>query len=139
MSLISWEPLLGFDNIFDEDFSRFPLLKNGWDLATDVYEEGGNVIAEMSLPGVDPDHLNVSVREGSLYVSGSREEAKEEKKKDYYRKEIKRGRFERIARLPAEVHADKAVATYHNGVLKILLPKKNGTPSSQVTIKVTKK
>lgn len=127
MQLISWEPFRGLERMFEED------------LAVDVYEEGNTVVAEMALPGIDPDQLNVSVQEGYLRVSGSREELKEEKKKNYYRKEIKRGSFERLAHLPVEVQAEKAVATYKDGVLKVAFPKKNGAASGQVNIKVTKK
>lgn len=135
MQLISWKPFHNLDRMFEEEFSS-PLLKSGWDLATDVYEEGDKVIAEMTLPAVDANKLEISVQEGYLRVSGSREETKEEKKKNYHSKEIKRGNFERVARLPAEVVAEKAVATYKNGLLKVVFPKKNGGKSSQVNIKV---
>src|SRR3989339_1956372 len=103
MSLIKWEPFTDIENMFDS-FHRFTKLGN--DLAVDVYEKDNNIIAEMSLPGIDPDKINISVENNYLCISGSREEAKEEVKKHYYSKEIRRGTFERVVHLPSKVEED---------------------------------
>ena len=57
MPIIKWEPFSELDRFFDERpyISMFPKL--GWDLAIDLYEEGGNVVAKMNLPGVKPEEL----------------------------------------------------------------------------------
>ena len=52
-----------------------------------------------------------------------KQESKEEKKKHYYSKEIKRGSFERLVRLPDAVQQDKVVAKYKNGTLVVTMPK----------------
>ncbi len=133
MALIRWESFGDIDRFF-EDFPAFP--KQGIDLAVDVYEKNNNVIAEMNLPGIDPDKIEVSVEDNYLRVSGSREESTEEKKKHYYSKEIRRGSFERVVRLPAEVQKDKAVAEYKNGELIITLPKAISIESGKVKVLV---
>jgi len=114
------------------------MTKLGLNLAVDVYEEGKNIVAEMQLPGIDPEKVNISVEDGYLVVSGSREEEKEKKEKHYYSKEIRRGSFERAVRLPSAVVADKAEATYENGVLKVTVPKKE-EQKGKVHVKVAKK
>lgn len=135
MSLIKWEPFVDMDNLF-ETFPSFP--KFGGDLAVDVYEKDNNVIAEMNLPGINPDNIEISVENNYLHVSGSREESKEEKKKHYYSKEIKRGSFERVVRLPSKVQEDKVSAEFKNGELLITLPKSAETSSKKVKIEVKK-
>lgn len=135
MAIIKWEPFGGIDRFF-EDLPAFP--KQGIDLAIDVYEKDRNVIAEMNLPGIDPDKIDVSVEDNYLRVSGSREESTEEKKRHYYSKEIRRGSFERVVRLPAEVQRDKAVAEYKNGELTITLPKSTNRESGKVKVLVKK-
>ena len=55
MQIIKWEPLKEIDRFFEDRFFHFPRL--GWDLAVDVYEEDGAVVAKMSLPGVKPAAL----------------------------------------------------------------------------------
>jgi len=122
MSIIKWEPFGEIENVF-EDF-RFPSIsKIGSDLAIDLFEEEGNIVAKMNLPGVNPDKINIEVVDNELRVSGSHEEEKEEKKKHYYHKEIKKGSFERMITLPQPVKKEEVSAEYKNGVLKILLPK----------------
>lgn len=139
MTLMKWKPFNRMERIFDEDFSLSPLTlpKLGWDLAVDVYEKNGNVIAEMALPGIDPDKVDISVEDDYLRVAGSREEEKETQENSYYSKEIKRGSFERVVHLPTSVQDDKAEAEYKDGVLKIKLPKKEKA-KGKVIIKVKK-
>ena len=44
MSLIKWEPFNGFDRFFDDQFLT-SVSRPSWDLAVDVYEEKGNMVA----------------------------------------------------------------------------------------------
>ncbi len=135
--ILRWKPFRDLDRFFDEDSPVMALPKFGFDLAADVYEKNGNVIAEMHLPGIDPEKVDISVEENYLKISGSREEKKETEEKDYYSKEIRRGSFERTIPLSHAVKKDKADASYKDGVLKITIPKdekKEGT----VKVKVTK-
>lgn len=139
MALLKWKPIRDIDNFFEEDFPLLSLPtipKLGWDLATDIYEKNGNIIAEMSLSGLNPEKIDIAVEGEYLKISGSREEEKEKEGKDYFSKEIKRGSFERSIQLPCEVKSDKAEATYHNGVLKIILPKKEPKDNEKIKVKV---
>ncbi|MCX8175538.1 MAG: Hsp20/alpha crystallin family protein [Candidatus Micrarchaeota archaeon] len=122
--LIRWRPFsdFGLERFFDEDFA-LPIPRGGLDLATDVYEEGGNVVVKMNAPGFEAEEIDISFEGNYLKVSGQRKEEKEEKNKNYYCKEIRAGSFERMVRLPSAVKADKAEAEYRNGVLKITVPK----------------
>ena len=135
--VLRWKPFRDIDRFFDEDSPVMALPKFGFDLAVDVYEKNGNVIAEMHLPGIDPEKIDISVEENYLKISGSREEKKEIEEKDYYSKEIRHGSFERTIPLSHAVKKDKADASYKDGVLKVTIPKderKDGT----VKVKVTK-
>lgn len=94
-------------------------------LAADIYKEGDNIIVKIDVPGIEnSSNIKVSAQDKTLTISGSREEKKEEKDKDFYKKEIKVGEFEYIETLPEEVDATKAKTEYENGTLKIILPKK---------------
>ncbi|OGX07785.1 MAG: hypothetical protein A2Z88_02240 [Omnitrophica WOR_2 bacterium GWA2_47_8] len=136
MAMIKWEPWADVERFIDV-LPTSVFGKAGLDLAIDVYEEGANVVAKMQLPGIDPGKLNVSVEDDYLRVSGSREEEKEEKSKQYYRKEIKKGEFVRMVTLPAAVEKDKVEAIYERGVLSITMPRKEKKESSgPVKIKV---
>jgi HSP20 family protein len=136
MSLIKWEPWGDMGKLFDE-FSSASLGRSGWDLSVDMYEDGGNVVAKMQIPGIDPAKLNVSVEDDYLCISGSREEEKEEKNKQYYRKEIRKGSFDRMIALPSTVDKDKVDAQYERGMLTVTMPRKEKRESSgKIEVKV---
>ena len=140
MSLIKWEPFDDFDRFF-RDVSAFPTGKMptmGWDLATDVYEDGNNLVAEMNLPGLDGDNIDVEVKDNHLRVAGRREEVNEKKEKDHYAKEIRRGSFERVIPLPSPVKQDAVEAVYEDGVLKVTMPKRGDEGEKKVKVKVKK-
>lgn len=135
MELIKWEPFSEIDRFFDNQvFST--LGKFNGDFAVDVYEEDGQVIAKMNLPGMKSEDIELAVEDEYLTISGRREEEKETKNKDYYSKEIRRGSFSRTVALPKKVDAEKAGAKYDKGVLTITLPVVEGAKEKGVKIKV---
>ena len=141
MSLIPWKPFSDLDKFFDEDdwlLPVFPRIDIGKP-AMDIYETDKNVVAEVNIPDFDPEKVDVSVEDNVLRVSGKMEEKKEEKEKGYWRKEIRKGSFERMMRLPVAVKENKVDAVYEKGVLKITMPKVKIEPKSKVQIKVKEK
>lgn len=141
MSLIPWRPFSDLDKFFGDDdwllpvFPRTELVKP----AMDIKETDKEIIAEVEAPGFDPEKIEVSVEDGVLKVRGSMDEKKEEKEKGYWRKEIRKGSFERVVRLPVAVKEDAVEATYEKGVLTIVMPKAEAKPSSKVKIRVKEK
>lgn len=135
MSLIPWHPFNGF---FDDEDWLAPLktqLKISAP-ALDLYETDKEIVAEVNLPGIDPEKVEVSVKDQTLEIRGRLEEKKEEKEKGYWRREIRKGTFERIMRLPTAVKEDKIEASYEKGVLKIVMPKTEAKKEKAVKIKV---
>lgn len=122
MSLIKYGPFVNLDRFLDDSFLT-PSRRYGWDMAVDVFEEKDQVTVKMSLPGINPNDLNLSVDDDLLSISGEREEEQEVDDKEYYSKEIRRGSFSRIVELPTAVDAAKAEASYSDGLLCIALPK----------------
>jgi len=128
------------DRFFDEENLRFPQLfpVKLSEPALDIYETDKEVVAELSAPGFDPKKIEATVENQYLRIKGSTEKEKEEKKKEYWRKEIKKGSFERLVRLPSAVNEKKIKASYKKGVLKIVMPKVIVTKKKKVKIKVEK-
>jgi HSP20 family protein len=126
MRLIPWQPL--FD---DEEFNRFmkpfqPMMPTiGTDIfpPVDIYEDGGKLIVETPVAGIDPAKIDVSVQNDVLTIKGSMERKTEVDEKNYYRKEVRAGSLFRTIPLPVHVLESGANATYENGMLKIEIPK----------------
>lgn len=140
MSLMRWEPFQDIEKFFEKDFPFMPMVpapKLGWDMAVDLYEHKGNLIAEMNLPGIDPEKVEVTFQNDTLKIVGKREDEKEIKDKTFFFKEIRRGEFERIVTLPEKVKSEKMEAHYHNGVLKIMMPLVETRSPEKIKVKIT--
>ena len=132
MTLIPWSPLLDtFDNL-EKGFANFVP-------AIDVYEEKDNVVVEATLAGIKPDDVEINVHDDVLTLEGKRETSSEIDEKNYYRKEVRSGSFNRSVVLPASVQADKAKADFKNGLLKVILPKEKKAKAKNIKINVNKK
>jgi HSP20 family protein len=138
MSLIKWEPFDDFDRFFRElaPFSPLRAGSMGFDMAVDVYEDGKDIVAEMNIPGLSADAIDVEVEDNYLRIAGRREEVQEKKGKNHYAKEIRRGSFERVVQLPDAVDQDKVTAEYKDGVLKVRMPKRETAPEKKVKVTV---
>ena len=106
--------------------------------ALDIYQDKNNLYVEIPLIGVDPKNVEISIDDNILTIQGKKEEKKEVKEKDYLRKEIKKGNFRRVVKLPVEVKGNRAIAESVGGMLKITIPKaaKAISQSKKIPIKI---
>lgn len=133
MSLIRWAPLDDVERLFGH-LGELSHARVGFDLAVDVYEEEGHVIAEMHIPGVDAKKLDIEVDGELLKISGAREEKKEQKQKNFFSREIKHGSFERVITLPKKVLSENTRASYVDGILKVSMPIANVPKRKKVVV-----
>lgn len=124
-------PLRDLDRFFEEKWEGVDFVP-----AMDLRQEKDSVVVETTLPGIDPDKVEISVENDVLTVSGCTQEKKEIKREDYYRKEIREGSFSRSIILPMTVKADQAEASYDKGILKIMLPKAEEAKPKKIAIKM---
>ena len=89
----------------------------------DVYEDKNNVFVKAEIPGLKKEDMDVSLTDDILTLSSTKSETREEKKENFYRKEIREGSFSRSLEIPCEIDRDRITASYSNGVLEVILPK----------------
>ena len=87
-----------------------------------LWEDEGNLYAEVEVPGMKMDDLKLHVIGDELSIKGERK-ARPEKDVSFYRRERGTGTFSRVFQLPVEVDAENVSATLRDGVLTIVLPK----------------
>jgi HSP20 family protein len=104
--------------------------------ALDLYEEKDEIVAKVELPGIEKGDIEVHISDNLLTVKGEKKKEEETKKEDYYRLERSYGSFSRSVELPAEVHGEKAQASFKNGVLEIRLPKSEEAKKKETRVKV---
>jgi HSP20 family protein len=92
---------------------------------------------ELAVPGMEKDDFKVAIDNGVLYVSSEKAEDREESEKNYTRREYSYSGFRRTFSLPENCLEDKVKAKYENGILNLILPKKELTimkPASEIPV-----
>jgi len=75
-------------------------------------------------PGLAAADLEVSIQDGVLSVSGTRQAPEEEAARTRFRQERFHGDFSRAVALPEGLDIDRAEARFHHGICEIVLPKR---------------
>ena len=114
-------------SLFNEDNTLVP--------AFDITENEKEYIVTAELPGIDAKEVDVTISEGVLSVKGEKKHEKEDKGEDYHRIERRYGSFHRSFRIPGKVETDKIDANYKGGVLKLILPKAEGSETKKIEVK----
>jgi HSP20 family protein len=83
----------------------------------ELYEEDGEFVLSVEMPGFDPEEITVTWDDSVLNVAAEREDETRGRRKTYHR------RF----RFPKNVEDDDITATYNNGILQVTLPVVTGT------------
>ena len=116
------------DELFGDVFDRGLASRRsgGFSPAVDVYYVGGppRAIVRADLAGIDPSELELEIRGRELILAGRRLSGRGEfdQERLYQQLEIEHGPFRRVVSLGAEVDADRAKATYEDGMLVVELP-----------------
>ncbi len=107
-----------------------------WAPAVDICEDKEAVKLSVELPGMKREDVKLSIEAGVLTIKGERKFTEETKKDNYYRIERSYGIFSRSFTLPPTVEADKIAATMSDGVLNVMIPKKEEAKPKEVKIEI---
>lgn len=116
-----------FDDAFDDVFNA-PFFRGTGDapMKTDITEKDGNYLLDIELPGCQKEDIKMELDDGYLTIMASRSSNNEEKdeKGNVIRQERYSGTFQRSFFVGEDVKETDIKATYDNGELKVLVPKK---------------
>jgi HSP20 family protein len=118
-----------FDSVVDDFFNSIPGLWNdgysGINLApVNIYETAEGFQLEVSVPGINKEDIKVNVEKGLLTISYDKKEENKSEGSKTIRREFSSRSFKRSFTVAEEINADAVQAKYENGILKLLLPKK---------------
>ena len=92
--------------------------------AVNIMDDKDEYRLYFAVPGMKKDDFTIDVEGNMITISCEKEESKDEKEKNYTRREYNFYSFNRSFTLPEEVNREKIEATYENGLLMVWLPKK---------------
>lgn len=78
----------------------------------ELYEEDGEFVLTVDMPGFERDEIDVRWHEGRLNVAAEHVSEERGRKKTYHR----------AFRVPKEIEPEEITAQYRNGVLEVSLP-----------------
>lgn len=123
MALIRWNPW-NLSSFFDNEEWDFPTLSPSLSRITgqglNIYETDDSLVAEVALPGIPEDKVDVSADKGVVRISASDEQKQEEKGNRKYFMSSMASSYNYAFRLPDGIAEDQEPeAVLENGVLKL--------------------
>jgi HSP20 family protein len=94
-----------------------------WQLSLDVVESDDEYVVKASVPGINPNELDITLSGRTLTIKGETQEETESEQGKYHLRERRYGSFSRSITLPTEIKDAEVEASYDAGVLKLTLPK----------------
>ena len=145
MAVVRWDPFRDL-NLLQDRMNRLfddagrgwradePAATTTWSPAVDIFETEGEIVVKAELPGMERKDITLHLENNVLSLRGERKFEKETKDENYHRIERSYGAFSRSFAIPATVDEEKITADYKDGVLKIVLPKKEQVKPKQIKI-----
>jgi len=92
--------------------------------SVNIVEQKDAYNVSLAAPGLKKGDFNIDIDGNMLTISCEKEENKEEKEKKFTRREYNYTSFSRSFTLPEEINREKIEASYTDGVLHIVLPRR---------------
>lgn len=131
-----WSDLFNSDGFFD---NRWPLRELDAALPpANVIENDKSFRIELAVPGFAKKDFVIEADENRLSIYASKKEEKQEEDEHYTRKEFSSSSFERSFTLPQNIDDESIDASYADGVLELVVPKKKQTkalPKKEIKIR----
>ena len=144
MTLVKWEPFRDLmvmqdrmTRMIDETLSRIwkeEVRQGVWSPAVDIVERGDEVILKVDLPEVNQNEIDIRTEENTLIVQGERKFTKESSEENYIQIERPYGTFRRTFSIPRAIDQEGIRASYKDGVLRVVLPKKREAQPKQIVV-----
>jgi len=117
-----------------EPLSRSSGLVAGEFPAVNIWASPDTAILTAELPGVNPAAIEVTVKNDTVTLRGSREMEALGKGESYLRQERGAGSFVRSFALPFHVDGHKVTAQYRLGILQVSLPRSEEDKPKRITV-----
>lgn len=126
------------NRLFDLDFA--PVSNGLFDRRVsppvDIVETDDAYILTCDLPGINQQDLDISIAGNVLTIKGEKKAEKEDEKRRVFKRETWSGSFQRTLSLPETVQGDAIDATMKDGVLSIVVPRREEVKPRQISVQV---
>jgi HSP20 family protein len=125
--------------VFQDSLSRLlsEPTSRPWSPPVDIYETENELVLKADVPEIDPKNVAIQMENGTLTLKGERRFEDQGNGRGFHRIERGYGSFVRAFSLPDTVEPDKVKADYKNGVLTVVLPKKEVAKPRTINVQVS--
>lgn len=123
-----------FDDFFNRAFEEEAGDENFRSMAMDIVEHDKEFEILANLPGFRKENVKISVHDNQLLIEAKCSEGSQETKGTVYRCERYSGGYRRNLLLPENSDLAKISAKMEDGVLQLLIPKKEPSPQKEIVI-----
>jgi len=133
-------------NNFFDDFITRDFFDNNWSNlsatkstipAVNISETKDDFMVEVAAPGMEKQDFHVELDNDILTISSEKDHSNEQAEQNFTRREFSYMSFKRSFNLPNSVEVNKIKAKYQDGVLRLVIPKKEEAkqkPVRQISI-----
>ncbi len=100
----------------------------------DIKDKGNSFVVEADMPSVDKKDIDLKVSDDTITIKAEKTRTEERSDGSFYSKERSSSGYYRMVRLPEEVDASSAKASYKDGTLTIEVKKAKGTATHEVKV-----
>jgi HSP20 family protein len=126
-----------FERILDElggrHRSEFGSDEEPQSVPINVFETEHEVVVVAAMPGLEAENIDIRAEDEYLTIRADKRGPGQERHR-YLRREWSYGPYERTIELPIHVDAERANATYGNGIVTIALPKSSRARARKIDI-----
>lgn len=123
-----------FDDFFNRVFEDESSDDNFRAMAMDITEHDKEFEILANLPGFKKEDVKLSIHDNQLMVEANCNLKNGEKKGTVYRCERYSGSYRRNLLLPENADVNKISAKMEDGILRLVIPKKEPSPKQEITI-----
>lgn len=141
--LVRWNPYREMnrmrrmmDRVYDENLAqRWAASDEATSpLALDVKETEEAYIVKATLPGIDPQDVEITYTNKTLSIQGELKNEEEHENERYHMRERYSGKFYRQLRLPFPINEEAIDAKYEHGILTLTLPKSEELKPKKIVV-----
>lgn len=145
MNIVKYAPKTHLDRVLNTDrfFNDFwpwsPVEdRHGFseDLKVNIVENEENFTLTAEVPGLTEKDIDLETKDGYMTLKGHVEQSQEKEEEHYRMREFSRRSFERSFRIGEGIDPDNISAKLENGVLKVVLPKKEEAKPKTVKVEI---
>ena len=103
----------------------------------DIFEREGEIVIRADLPGIDKDQIDLSITKDTLTLKAEAKKEEEIRSENYYMQERSYGTYIRTVQLPQDIDSAKAKASFNNGVLEMIFPKKEEAKAAEIKVDIS--